>query len=73
MKKDFDNWNREKRKIQEEDFFNLFFHEREIMRIIDKKRLVKLLKKLAILTKKLLMQYEKLPKNYFDNFYCLPS
>ena len=30
MKKDFDKWNNKKKEIQEEDFFNLFFHEREI-------------------------------------------
>lgn len=30
MKKDFDTWNKKKKEIQEEDFLNLFFHEREI-------------------------------------------
>jgi len=30
MKKDFDKWNIEKKKIQEENFLDVFFHEREI-------------------------------------------
>jgi hypothetical protein len=30
MRKDFDKWNNKKKEINNQDFFDLFFHEREI-------------------------------------------
>ena len=73
MRKNFDNWNNKKKKINEENFLDLFFHEREIWWCSLGLNKGVLLEKLATLTKIFLTGYEKSSKVYFDDFYCLPS